>query len=120
MRNQLEQFKTLFDQVRGLGIVMKLPNGNHTELSKNINVWFAENYNVTGICFGKYDDKIEFMRYSRNDTYIKVSFDYNITDEKLQEVFETVTSEYNEVKMKYFDEFIVNQLIEESIEEATA
>jgi hypothetical protein len=32
MRNELNQFKTLFEQVRGLGILMQLPNDIHTKI----------------------------------------------------------------------------------------
>ena len=117
MRTQLNQIKSLFEQVRGLGIVMQLPDSNHTELSKNITVYFAENRNVTSIQFGRGNEKVEIMKYSIKDTYLRVSFDINSTDEQLEQLIETIVKEYNEVKMKYFDEFIANQLIEETVEE---
>lgn len=120
MRTQLNQIKSLFEQVRGLGIVMQLPDGTHTDLSKNITVYFAEKRNVTSITFGQGNEKVEIMKYSLRDNYLKVSFGIDSTDEQLEQLIETVTKEYNEVKWKYFDEFIANQLIEETVEEVVS
>ena len=65
MRNQLETFKTLFEQVRGLGIVMQLPNDSHFKFSDSIQVYFADNYDTTSISFGKrYSDQVEICKSS--------------------------------------------------------
>lgn len=120
MRAQLNQIKSLFEQVRGLGIVMRLPEGNHTNLSKNITVYFAKRRNVTDIQFGRGNEKVEIMKYSLRDTYLRVSFGIDSTDEQLEQLIETVTKEYNEVKIKYFDEYIANQLIDETVEEVVS
>ena len=104
MKNQLETFKTLFEQVRGLGMVMQLPNDAHTKLSKNITVYFADNYDVTSITFGdRYEQQVEIMRYSIRDEKYKVSFQINITDESLMELIEMVKVEFMDVKFSYLD-----------------
>lgn len=104
MRNQLETFKTLFEQVRGLGIVMQLPNDIHTQLAKNINVYFAENYNVTSVTFGdRYEQQVEIMKYSIRDEKYKVSFPIDITDEQLIELIERVKVGFMTVKFEYLD-----------------
>ena len=43
--------------------------------------------------------------------------EYKVTKEQL---IETVTKEYNEVKIKYFNEYIANQLIDETVEEVVS
>jgi hypothetical protein len=106
MKNELETFKTLFEQVRGLGIVMQLPNDNHIELSRNIKVYFAGNYNVTSISFGRGDQQVEIMKYSTNDSYLKVSLDINSTEESLQDLIQIVNEEYRDVKIKWYTEEI--------------
>lgn len=104
MRNQLETFRTLFQQVRGLGIVMQLPNDNHTKLSKNITVYFADNYEVTSVAFGdRYEQQVDIMRYSTHDENYRVSFQINITDESLMELLEIVKVEFMDVKFNYLD-----------------
>lgn len=104
MRNQLETFKTLFEQVRGLGMVMQLPNDAHTQLAKNINVYFAENYNVTSVTFGDhYEQQVEIMKYSIRDEKYKVSFPIDITDEQLIELIERVKVGFITVKFEYLD-----------------
>lgn len=104
MRNQLNQFKTLFEQVRGLGITMQLPNDTHTQFSEHINVWFAENYNVTSVTFGeRYNEKIEIMKYSVRDNSYKVAFPIDITDEELMELIETVQNDFKQVKIDYLE-----------------
>jgi hypothetical protein len=101
MRNQLETFKTLFEQIRGLGIVMQLPEG-HNQLSNNINLYFAEDTNVTGVDFGDdYKNRVEIMKYSNRDRRYKVSFPIDITDEELDKLIQTVNEEYRVVKINY-------------------
>ena len=108
MKNQLETFKTLFEQVRGLGVVMQLPNDHHTKISKNIQVYFADNYDVTSIAFGdRYEQQVEIMRYSTHDKDYKVSFQINITEESLMELLEIVKVEFMDVKFNYLDSEIV-------------
>jgi hypothetical protein len=103
MRNQLETFKTLFEQVRGLGIVMQLPDGHH-RLSENISLYFAEDTNVTGVDFGKWHDKkVDIMKYSNRDNRYKVSFPIDITDDSLIELIITVQREFMDVKFAYLD-----------------
>ncbi len=103
MRNQLETLKSLFEQVRGLGIVMQLPQ-EHNRLSKNINLYFAEDYNVTAIDFGNdYIKRVEIMKYSTRDNNYKVSFPIDITDELLNELIEIVKREFMDVKFAYLD-----------------
>lgn len=120
MRTQLETIKTLFEQVRGLGIVMQLPNDNHTKVSENITVYFAEDRNVTGIQFGCGNEKVDIMKYSIKDTYLKVSLGIDLTDEQLDDLCTTITTEYNKIKMDYFEKWIKNQLIEETAEEVVS
>ena len=104
MRNQLETFKSLFEQVRGLGVVMQLPNDTHTTLTKNIKVWFAENYVVTSVAFGnRYHQEIEIMKYSTRDESYKVSLPIDITDEELMELIETVQKDFKQVKIDYLE-----------------
>ena len=118
MRNQLEQIKTLFEQVRGLGIVMQLPDNNHTPLSKNITVYFAENCNVTSIQFGRGDEKVDIMKYSINDSYLKVSLGIDSTDEQLDNLITIVKSEYLMAKKQYFEDEIV--ILERQLEEVAS
>jgi hypothetical protein len=104
MRNELNQFKTLFEQVRGLGILMQLPNDIHTKFSEHITVWYSENHNVTSITFGeRYNEKVEIMRYSHRDSSYKVTLPIDVTDEQLEELIELVQSEYKQVKIDYLE-----------------
>ena len=104
MRNQLEQFKTSFEQVRGLGILMGLPNETHSKFSDHMTVWFSENYNVTSITFGeRYHEKVEIMRYSTRDDNYKVTLPIDITDEELNNLLQTVNEEYRKAKIAYLD-----------------
>lgn len=104
MRNQLEQFKTSFEQVRGLGILMGLPNETHSKFSDHMTVWFSENYNVTSITFGeRYNEKVEIMRYSTRDDRYKVTFPIDITDEELNDLLQTVNEEYRKAKIAYLE-----------------
>ena len=104
MRNELNQFKTLFEQVRGLGILMGLPNDTHSKFSDHINVWFAENHNVTSVTFGeRYHEKLEIMRYSHRDISYKVSFSIDITNEELFDLLQTVNEEYRKAKIAYLE-----------------
>jgi acetylornithine/succinyldiaminopimelate/putrescine aminotransferase len=104
MRNQLETFKTLFEQVRGLGIVMQLPNESNFKFSNNIQIYFADNYDTTSISFGdRYSDQLEIMKYSARDNSYKVSFPLNVTDEQLEELIEVVQSEYKQIKIDYLE-----------------
>jgi len=103
MRSQLETFKTLFEQIRGLGIVMQLPDGHH-QLSENISLYFAEDTNVTGVDFGKWHNKrVDIMKYSNRDNNYKASFPIDITDESLTELIITVQNEFMNVKFAYLD-----------------
>ena len=84
MRNELNQFKALFEQVRWLGILQDLPNDTHTKFSEHITVWFSENHNVTSITFGeRYNEKVEIMRYSHRDSSYNVTLPLDITDVEL-------------------------------------
>jgi hypothetical protein len=104
MRNELNSFKTLFEQVRGLGMVMQLPNDTHTKFSEHITVWFSENHNVTSVSFGeRYDEKVEIMRYSHRDEKYKVTLPINITDEELNDLLITVNEEYRKAKIAYLE-----------------
>jgi hypothetical protein len=104
MRNELNQFKTLFEQVRGLGILMELPNETHSKFSDHITVWFAENNNVTSVTFGeRYNEKVEIMRYSTRDENYKVGFQIDITDEELNDLLQTVNEEYRKAKIAYLE-----------------
>jgi transcriptional regulator of heat shock response len=101
MRNQLETFKTLFEQVRGLGIVMQLPEG-HNQLSENINLYFAEGTDVTAVEFGKWHNKkVDIMKYSNRDNNYKVSLPIDITDKELNELIQIVNEEYRKIKLDY-------------------
>lgn len=103
MRNQLETLKTLFEQVRGLGIVMQSPQ-EHTRLSKNINLYFADDYSVTSVTFGdNYKNQVEIMKYSVRDNDYKVSFRINVTDDELNELIVTVQREFMDIKFAYLD-----------------
>jgi hypothetical protein len=102
MRNQLNTFKTLFEQVRGLGIVKQLPNRQHTTISEHLNIWFDENYEVTAVAFGtKYNEKVEITKYSVRGENYKVSFPIDITDEELDELIQIVNEEYRVAKIDY-------------------
>ena len=104
MRNQLEQFKTSFEQVRGLGILMGLPNDTHSKFSEHITVWFAENNNVTSVTFGeRYHEKVEIMRYSTRDESYKVTLPIDITDEELNDLLQMVNEEYRKAKIAYLE-----------------
>ena len=103
MRNQLETFKTLFEQVRGLGIVMQLPEG-HNQLSENINLYFAEGTDVTAVDFGKrHNKKVDIMKYSNRDNRYKVSLPIDITDEELNDLLQIVNEEYRKAKIAYLE-----------------
>lgn len=104
MRNELNSFKTLFEQVRGLGILMELPNDTHSKFSNHITVWFSENHNVTSVTFGeRYDEKVEIMRYSHRDSSYKVTLPIDITDEELYDLLTTVNEEYRKAKIAYLE-----------------
>lgn len=108
MKNELNTFKTLFEQVRGLGILNQLPNKAHTQLSENISVWFDENYNVTAVTFGdKINEQVEVMKYSTRDSYQKVSFSIDSTDKSLQDLIQIVSEEYRILKIKYLKDELV-------------
>ena len=104
MRNELNSFKTLFEQVRGLGILMQLPNDTHTKFSEHTTVWFSENHNVTSVTFGeRYDEKVEIMRYSHRDENYKVTLPIDITDVELYDLLTTVNEEYRKAKIAYLE-----------------
>ena len=104
MRNRLESFKTLFEQVRGLGILMGLPNDTHSKFSDHITVWFSENHNVTSVTFGeRYHEKVEIMRYSHRDNSYKVTLPIDITDEELSDLLQMVNEEYRKAKIAYLE-----------------
>ncbi len=104
MRNQLEQFKTSFEQVRGLGILMGLPNETHSKFSDHITVWFSENHNVTSVTFGeRYNEKVEIMRYSTRDDNYKVTLPIDITDEELNDLLQMVNEEYRKAMIAYLE-----------------
>jgi hypothetical protein len=104
MRNELNQFKTLFEQVRGLGILQDLPNDTHTKFSEHITVWFSENHNVTSVTFGeRYDEKVEIMRYSHRDSSYKVTLPIDITDVELYNLLVDVSEEYRKEKIAYLE-----------------
>jgi hypothetical protein len=104
MRNELNSFKTLFEQVRGLGILQDLPNDTHTKFSEHITVWFSENHNVTSVTFGeRYNEKVEIMRYSHRDNSYKVTLPIDITDEELYDLLTTVNEEYRKAKIAYLE-----------------
>jgi hypothetical protein len=104
MRNELNQFKTLFEQVRGLGILMGMPNDTHSKFSDHMTVWYSENHNVTSVKFGeRFDEQLEITRYSsRHDNYT-VTFQIDITDEKLYDLLQTVNIEYRKAKIAYLE-----------------
>jgi 4-aminobutyrate aminotransferase-like enzyme len=102
MRNELNTFKTLFEQVRGLGIVMQLPNRQHTSISEHLNVWFDEDYKVTSVAFGtKYDEQVEITKYSVRENRYKISIPIDITDKELNELIQIVNEEYRVAKVNY-------------------
>jgi hypothetical protein len=104
MRNELNQFKTLFEQVRGLGILQDLPNDTHTKFSEHITVWFSENHNVTSVTFGeRYNEKVEIMRYSHRDSSYKVTLPIDITDVELYNLLVDVSEEYRKEKIAYLE-----------------
>jgi len=104
MRNELNQFKTLFEQVRGLGILMGLPNDTHSKFSDHITVWYSENHNVTSVTFGeRYHEKVEIMRYSTRDNSYKVTLPIDITDEDLNDLLQIVSEEYRKAKIAYLE-----------------
>jgi hypothetical protein len=104
MRNRLESFKTLFEQVRGLGILMGLPNDTHSKFSEHITIWYSENHNVTSVTFGeRYNEKLEIMRYSHRDNSYKVTLPIDITDEELSNLLQTVNEEYRKAKIAYLE-----------------
>jgi acetylornithine/succinyldiaminopimelate/putrescine aminotransferase len=104
MRNELNQFKTLFEQVRGLGILIGMPNDTHSKFSDHITVWYSENHNVTSVTFGeRYNEKVEIMRYSTRDNNYKVGFQIDITDEELLDLLQTVNEEYRKAKIAYLE-----------------
>jgi acetylornithine/succinyldiaminopimelate/putrescine aminotransferase len=104
MRNELNQFKALFEQVRGLGILQDLPNDTHSKFSDHITVWFSENHNVTSVTFGeRYDEKVEIMRYSHRDNSYKVTLPIDITDEELSDLLQMVNEEYRKAKIAYLE-----------------
>jgi len=104
MRNELNQFKTLFEQVRGLGILQNLPNETHSKFSDHITVWYSENHNVTSVTFGeRYNEKVEIMRYSTRDNNYKVGFQIDITDEELNDLLQIVNEEYRKAKIAYLE-----------------
>ena len=115
MRNELNQFKTLFEQVRGLGIVMQLPNGHH-QLSENISLYFAEDTNVTGVDFGThYKEKVEIMKYSTRDNSYKVSFPIDITDVELFNLLIDVNEDYRKAKIAYLKLELAELELEEEV-----
>lgn len=104
MRNELNSFKTLFEQVRGLGILQNLPNDTHTKFSEHITVWFSENHNVTSVTFGeRYNEKVEIMRYSHRDNSYKVTLPIDITDVELYNLLVDVSEEYRKEKIAYLE-----------------
>jgi acetylornithine/succinyldiaminopimelate/putrescine aminotransferase len=104
MRNELNQFKTLFEQVRGLGILIGMPNDTHSKFSDHITVWYSENHNVTSVTFGeRYNEKVEIMRYSTRDNNYKVGFQIDITDEELNDLLQIVNEEYRKAKIAYLE-----------------
>ena len=104
MRNELNQFKTLFEQVRGLGILQDLPNDTHTKFSEHITVWYSENHNVTSVTFGeRYNEKVEIMRYSHRDSSYKVTLPIDITDVELYNLLVDVSEEYRKEKIAYLE-----------------
>ena len=104
MRNDLNSFKTLFEQVRGLGILQDLPNDTHTKFSEHITVWFSENHNVTSVTFGeRYNEKVEIMRYSHRDNSYKVTLPIDITDVELYNLLVDVSEEYRKEKIAYLE-----------------
>jgi hypothetical protein len=108
MRNQLNELKLLFNDIRVLGINKNLPDNQHTQISPNITVWFAESRDVTSIQFGqRYNETVEIMKYSHKDARYKVSFGIDITDKELEQLIETVTNEYKKLKIDWLREEIV-------------
>jgi cytidylate kinase len=116
MRNELNQFKTLFEQVRGLGILQNLPNETHTKFSDHITVWYSENHNVTSVTFGeRYNEKVEIMRYSTRDNSYKVTFPIDITDIELYNLLVDVSEEYRKAKINYLKLELAELELEEEV-----
>lgn len=107
MRNQLNELKSLFNDIRVLGINKNLPDNQHTQISPNITVWFAESHDVTSVQFGqRYNETVEIMKYSPKDARYKISFAVDITDEELDQLIETITNEYKKLKIDWLREEI--------------
>lgn len=116
MRNELNQFKTLFEQIRGLGVLQNLPNDTHTKFSEHINVWFSENHNVTSVTFGEcYNELVEIMKYSFRDTKYKVSLPIDITDVELYNLLVDVNEEYRKSKISYLKSELAKLELEEEV-----
>jgi hypothetical protein len=116
MRNQLNTFKTLFEQIRGLGIVMRLPEG-HNQLSENISLYFAEGTNVSGVDFGEdYKSQVEIMKYSNRDDNYKVSLPIDITDEELDKLIQMANEEYREIATNYLKSEITRLKLNDVVE----
>jgi hypothetical protein len=116
MRNELNQFKTLFEQVRGLGILMGLPNDTHSKFSDHMTVWFAENHDVTSVKFGeRYGESVEITRYSRRHDNYTVTFQIDITDEELNNLLQTVNDEYRKAKINYLKLELAELELEEEV-----
>lgn len=116
MRNELNQFKTLFEQVRGLGILQNLPNDTHTKFSEHITVWYSENHNVTSVTFGeRYNEKVEIMRYSHRDNSYKVTFPIDITDVELCNLLIDVNEDYRKAKIAYLKSELAELELEEEV-----
>jgi hypothetical protein len=100
MRYELNQFKALFEQIRDLGITMKLPNTQHTSISDNLSVWFDRDYEVTAIYFGNaYNEKVEIIKYSNRDNNYKLTLPIDMTDTELNNLLAISTKEYKQVKV---------------------
>jgi len=106
MRNELNTFKALFEDIRVLGINKNLPDNQHTQISPNITIWFADNKDVTSIQFGeRYYGQLEIMKYSQKDTKYKVSLSIDITDEELHQLINIVIEEYEEMEEEFSKEY---------------
>lgn len=102
MRNELNQFKALFEQVRDLGITMKLPNTQHTSISDNLSVWFDQDYEVVAVYFGdRYGEKVEIVKYSNRDTNYKVTLPIDMTDVELRNLLAISTKEYKQIRINH-------------------
>jgi len=116
MRNELNQFKTLFEQVRGLGILQNLPNDTYSEFSEHIKIWFADNYDVTSVDFGtRYNEKVEIMKYSSRDNSYKVSLPIDITDVELSNLLIDVNEDYRKAKIAYLKSELAELELEEEV-----